>query len=822
MSLLTRLCALVLLFAWLPAGWAQRSPGRIVRIDIKHIGPPAASDELIRSNLRVKAGDLYLRAAVDDDVRSLYATGFFYNIQVTADDTPSGIVLTYKVQGKPRLAEIKFQGNTKYKDSKLLKKISSKPDEPLDEMKLFTDVQTIKSMYQKSGYPRTDVKYVLNIDETAGRGTATFQIIEGVKVKILEVDFVGASAFTQKKLRRVVKTRKHWMFSWLTGHGFFKDDVFDEDKERLTEFYREKGYIDFEIKDVQFLNPTPRTMIVRFSIYEGTQYKIGSVKFTGNKLFPTTDIIAGMRLQHGRSGSKAMIGPNGLPMDVGNTFTPAGVTKDLEAVEDFYGARGYVDVRANSRNLTLVKIPNTESSTMDLEFQIDEGQQFHIGKVEIHGNTKTKDRVIRRELAVSPGELFDMVRVKLSKRRLEGLGYFERVDTQPESTDVTGERNLLVDVEEKTTGHVSLGAGFSTVDSLVGIAEYNESNFNLSHPFEPPWFRGGGQKFRLRLTVGTVRQDYEMTFIEPWFLDRKLQLSIDLYYHDYAFLSPNNIYDETRAGGKVGLERALGSDFLRGGISATIEDVGIDLTSSAVLPYLQPIPGVGRGVPTLGENPGNVPPVIRDEAHHYLMGNFGASLAYDTRNSVQLPDKGQRTEIDGELAGIDWQFYKIDLKTGWYFKGLAKGHVLELVGRVGVAQAYGSSSDVPFFERYYLGGPYSLRGFKYRYVSPRQPEYNEPVGGDTAWLASAEYSIPIFEQEHGVGVRFAMFFDIGSVGASPFNFNADNYSDDWGIGLRLNLPIGPLRLDYGIPIHHDQYSGSSGQFQFTVGWTRQF
>jgi outer membrane protein insertion porin family len=828
MRSLIRLCALFLFFAWLPAGWAQLAPGKVVRIDIKHIGPPAASDELIRSNLRVKVGDLYLRAAVDDDVRTLYATGFFYNIQVMADDTTGGIILTYKVQGKPRLTEIKFQGNTKYKDAKLHKKISSKADEPLDERKLFTDVQDIKTMYQKSGYPHTEVKYVLNVDETAGRGTATFQITEGAKVKILEVDFIGANAIPQKKLRRVVKTRKHWMFSWITGHGVFKDEVFDEDKEKLTEFYRGKGYIDFEIKDVQFLNPTPRTMVVRFVIYEGTQYKIGSVKFTGNKLFTTPDLVAGMRIQHERSHSKALIGPNGLPMDVGlpidkgGAFTPEGVTKDLEAVEDFYGARGYVDVRASSRNLNLLKIPNTESSTMDLEFQIEEGQQFHIGKIEIHGNTKTKDRVIRRELAVSPGELFDMVRVKLSKQRLEGLGDFERVDTRPETTDVTAERNLIVDVEEKTTGHVSLGAGFSTVDSLVGIAEYNESNFNLSHPFEPPWFRGGGQKFRLRLTVGTVRQDYEITFIEPWFLDRKLTLSIDLYYHDYAFLSPNSLYDETRGGGKVGLERALGSDFLRGGVNATIEDVGIGLTSSAILPFIQPGPTIGRGFPTFVENPGNVPPVIRDEAHHYLMGKFGASLAYDTRNSVQLPNKGQRTELDGEIAGIDWQFYKLELKTGWYFKGLAKGHVLELAGRTGVMHALGTSSDVPFFERYYLGGPYSLRGFKYRYVSPREPGYNEPIGGDTYWFGSAEYSIPIFEQERGIGVRAALFYDIGSVGSSPYNFNVSQFSDNWGLGLRLNLPIGPLRLDYGIPIRHDQYSGSSGQFQFTVGWTRQF
>jgi outer membrane protein insertion porin family len=823
MRLLIRLCALFLLFTWLPAGLAQRVPLKLVRIVIKHIGPPATSDELIRSNLRVKVGDPYLPAAVDDDVRSLYATGFFYNIQVVADDTPEGAILTYKVQGKPRLTEIRFQGNTKYKDAKLLKKISSKPDEPLDERKLFTDAQEIQKLYQKSGYPRTEAKYVLNIDENAGRGTATFQINESAKVKILEVDFVGAQAFTQRKLRRVVKTRKHWMFSWLTGHGVFKDDQFDEDKEKLTQFYRDKGYIDFEIKDVQLLNPTPRTMIVRITLYEGTQYKIGSVKFTGNKLFPTPDLVAGLRTQHVRSRNKAKIGPNGLVMDVGDTFTPENLTKDTEAVENFYGARGYLDVRAASRGLNVVKIPNTESSTLDLDFQIEEGQKSYIEKIEIHGNTKTKDKVIRRELAVSPGELFDMVRVKLSKQRLEGLGYFERVDTQPETIDVPNRKNLIVDVEEKTTGHVSLGAGFSTVDSLVGIAEYNESDFNLSHPFQPPWFRGGGQKFRLRATVGTVRQDYELTFIEPWFLDRKLQLSIDLYYHDYAFLSPNNIFDETHAGGKVGLERALGSEFLRGGISAAIEDVNEKLTSSAILPFITAQPGIGRGLPTFVENPGNVPKTIRDQVNggDDLLTRFGTSLAYDTRNSVRLPDKGQRTEIDGEIVTLDRQFFKLELKTGWYFKGFAKGHVLELAGRAGVADSL-ESGDVPFYDRYYLGGLYSLRGFKYRYISPREPGYNEPIGGDTYWFGTAEYSIPIFEQERGIGVRAALFYDIGSVGASPFNFNSSEFSDNWGLGLRLNLPIGPLRLDYGIPIRHDKFSGSSGQFQFGVGWTRQF
>ena len=807
-----RVAGLFLLFSCLSAGWAQFAPLKIYRIEIKHIGPPAASDELIRSNLRVKVGDPYLRATVDDDVRNLYATGFFYNIQVDADNTPDGVVLTYKVQGKPRLTDIKFQGNTKFKDAKLLKKISSKVDEPLDERKLFTDTQDILKLYQKKGYPRTKVEYRLTLDELAGRGTATFVIAETPKVRILEVDFVGAKAFPLKKLRKTIKTRKHWMFSWITGSGVFKDEQFDEDKDKLTALYREKGYIDFEIKDVQFVNPTPRTMIIRFILYEGTQYKVGSVKFTGNKLFTTADIIQGLRVAHQRSRSKAKIGPNGLVMDVGDIFTPDGVTKDTEAVEDVYGAKGYIDVNAASRHLNLVRIPNTETGTMDLEFQIDEGQKSYIERIEIKGNVRTKDKVIRRELAVSPGEVFDMVRVKLSKQRLEGLGYFGRVDTRPEATTISTDRkNLVVDVDEKTTGHVSLGAGFSSIDSLVGIAEYNEGNF------QAPWFRGGGQKFRLRLTLGTVRQDYDLTFIEPWFLGRKLQFGFDLYYRDWAFVSPNDIYTETDGGARVSLERALGSDFLRGGVSYKVEDVGIALSGGA------------NEHPPFSFKESNVPTDIHDTLGHHILSTAGTSLAYDTRNSVQLPNKGQRSELIAQLTGGplggSYSFYRLEAHTAHYFPGLHRGHVLELGAIAGVVDEFGRASDVPFFERYFLGGPNSLRGFKYRYVSPRQvpniPD-NEPIGGDTYWFGSLEYSIPIFEQERGVGVRIAFFYDIGSVGGSPYNANLSGFLDNYGVGLRLNLPIGPLRLDYGIPIHHDTYNSPAGKFQFTVGWERPF
>ncbi|HYG34066.1 MAG TPA: outer membrane protein assembly factor BamA, partial [Clostridia bacterium] len=572
MKLMFRLCGLLFLLACLPAAWGQLSASKIDRIEIQHVGPASVSDELIRSHIRVKPGDPYLPAAVDDDVRSLYGTGLFYNVRISATSSPQGIVLTYIVQGNPRLTDIKFQGNKKFRDSKLRRTISSKVGEPLNERKLFTDSQEIQKLYQKKGYPRTEVTYTPSIEEATGRATATFEIKESPKVKIIQVEFAGAQAFKQKRLRRVIKTRKHWMFSWITGSGVLKDEQFEEDKEKLAEFYRDNGYLDFEIKNVEFLNPTPRTMIVRFTIYEGTQYKVGAIKFTGNKVFTTEELTNGLRLVHGMKGSRAKLGPNGLSMDVGDVFTPKGLTRDTEAVEDFYGSKGYIDVTPSTRNLNVVKIPNTETGTMDLEFQIQEGEKSYVERIDIRGNTKTKDKVIRRELAVAPGEVFDMVRVKRSRQRLEGLQYFEKVDTRPEQTDppIAGRRNLIVGVDEKNTGNLTLGAGFSSIDALVGFAEMTQGNFDLFHP---PTFTGGGQRFRLRLALGTRQQDYLASFVEPWFLGRKLALGVDLFYRDLSYLSVNNVYDVTRAGARVSLTRALGSDYLIGSVFYGIEDV---------------------------------------------------------------------------------------------------------------------------------------------------------------------------------------------------------------------------------------------------------
>jgi outer membrane protein insertion porin family len=296
---------------------------------------------------------------------------------------------------------------------------------------------------------------------------------------------------------------------------------------------------------------------------------------------------------------------------------------------------------------------------------------------------------------------------------------------------------------------------------------------------------------------------------------------VDLFRHQWDFESPNNIFNENRTGASVSLTRALWSDFLIGTLGYTIEDVGISLNGGWHDWEFNPWPI---------QFPPNVPDSILEQTGDHLFHHFTAALAYDTRNSSQLPNGGQRTEFDPEFVTGDSTYYKLELKSAWYFRGLFKSHVIELAGRAGVANGLGAN-DVPFYDRYYLGGLYSLRGFKYRNIGPRDPGYylgnpagipNEPIGGDSYWFGSVDYYIPIIEQEGGVALRLDLFYDAGSVGTQPYSFSG-SLNDDYGIGLLLNIPhLGPLQLYYGIPIHHDEFNGGTGKFQFGFGYSREF
>lgn len=774
--LLRRYCVLLaLLIHWVPSAPAQVAPQRVQQIEVRHVGPAAASDELIRANIRVKVGDPLVKTSVDDDVRNLYNTGYFYNIRVAEEKAEGGVKLIYVVQGKPVLTDIKFTGNTKFSTSKLSKKLTSKIGQPLDERKLFTDAQEMQKSYQKAGYQKTTVKYLPpSINENAGRGTVTFEVVEAPKVKIATIEFVGATAFPQKELAKQLKTKEKWMFSWLTGSDKFKDDQFDDDKEKLAEFYRNKGYLDFEIKDVTFEYPRPDRLVIKFQLFEGKPYKVGAVAVKGNNLYPSAEL------------------ERDLKMKAGQTFTPEGQRKDVEALRDFYGTKGFIDARVNA-----VRTPNTESGNMDVTYQVDEKDKSFVEKIEIKGNVKTKDKVLRRELSISPGETFDMVRVKLSKQRLENLNYFEKVDAQPEPTDVPNRKNLVVSVEEKNTGNMSVGAGFSSVESVVGFVEVSQGNFDL---FNPPWFTGGGQKMRLKASYGSRRQDYLLSFTEPWFLDRKLAFGVDLYHRNTSFQS--SLYDEVQSGMRLSLERALWSDFVRGNVSYTIEDVGIKNVNAAASPEL------------------------KAEAGTQIVSKIGAGITYDTRTGGMVPTGGHRVELITELAGGpvggEADYYKLELRGSQYLRGFWEGQTWEILGRIGSVQGY-NGDNVTLFNRYFLGGPRSLRGFKFAHVSPRD-SLNEPFGGNTYWLGSVEYNIPLIER-----LRFALFYDVGNVYSQSFSFNPNLargeslYQDNVGFGFRINIPnLGPLRLDYGIPLTTDRNQNKSGRFNFDVGFTRDF
>jgi outer membrane protein insertion porin family len=357
----------------------------------------------------------------------------------------------------------------------------------------------------------------------------------------------------------------------------------------------------------------------------------------------------------------------------------------------------------------------------------------------------------------------------------------------------------------------------------VGYVEVYQGNFDL---FKWPTFTGAGQKFRLKAALGTLRQDYEISFIEPWFLDKKLSLGVDLYYREIGFYS--DLYDQRQAGAKLSLTRALGSDFLIGSISYTPEMIGIIRVDQ------------------------DSPTTILNSEGSFFLNRLGGSIAYDTRNNNLLPNKGQRSEFLVEVTGGDANFYKMEAKTAWFFPGFAEGHVLEVGVKGGVVDALGSfgkdagpvreytvtdqitgeqqtrtvknlpHNDVPFFERYFLGGAYSLRGFKYRDVSPQERGihgvHNEPVGGNSYYFAYAEYSIPIIEY-----LRVATFYDMGNVYYQSYDFNVTRYSSDVGLGFRLNIPrLGPLRFDYGIPLQDSTGRAGSGRFNFTVGYQREF
>jgi outer membrane protein insertion porin family len=766
------------------AAQAESQQGPIVRaINIQYIGPKTVSQAVILSNMRTTVGDVYSAASVEEDVRNLYATGFFTNLAMKDEPLSDGVQVNVIVQPKPLVKSIVINGNKKIKTTRLKKEIKSKVGEPLSEQQISEDADKLKDYYLGKGYDQVQVSYKIDTNEEFGRSVVTFNISEGERAFVTEVNFIGNEHLTTKELRKVLKTKKRDIISFIDKSGLFKEDQFRTDLSNLREYYNSKGYIDMSVKDVKFTRDAKNRMQVTITVFEGIQYHVGNVTFSGNTIYSTAELQTYRGFKNIRMVPGSVYSPRG--------YTPEGkepnkelatLENDTQRLRDLYGVRGYIDM-----DVTPVRQANVESGKIDILYQIVENSQSYVEQIIIQGNNRTKDKVIRRELANKPGELYDSVKAQQSQKRLENLQYFEKVDISPQNTTVPNRKNMVVTVEEKRTGSITFGAGFSSVDSLLGFVEVTQGNFDL---FNFPYFTGGGEKFRVRIQYGIERQDVEIEFKEPWFLEHQLALGYNVFFHNAEYLS--NYYNEENFGASVSLARAFGQ-FWSGSLTYTIQE--FDLYGFA----------------------SNSSPQLLMERGGRSDSSVTAALSYDTRDNVLLTRHGEHVDLSAEFAGGpllgQTNIYKFQADAQKYIL-LPYDMILTIAGATGDVDYYGSSTEVPLFDRFFIGGSRSVRGFSNRDIGPVD-DNNEPLGGDTMAYGNLEVTFPIIDR-----VRGAVFTDAGFLDAQPFHYqNAwDELDAAAGVGLRLNLPIGPLRLDYGIPYKDQGYNHSTGKFSFDVGY----
>ncbi|MGA8656759.1 MAG: outer membrane protein assembly factor BamA [Chthoniobacterales bacterium] len=745
-----------------------QQPAPIVRqIEIQYAGPATLSRQRILSNMRTTVGQPYSESTVEDDVRSLYATGLVTNVRIYGEPLPDGVKVIVVVQTRATLSGVYIQGAQTVRPSRIRKELNLKVNTPLNEQTLETARQKVVELYQKRGFPDVDVQYKVTVNEDRGTATVTFSISEGTRATIKHIRFVGNEAIKSKQLLKQMATKPKSIIGFLTGAGRLDTRRLDDDVQKIKEYYQDHGYADAQITDVKIDRVDRKNVDVDIYINEGPQYHVGTLTVEGLQVVQEPNFRKVLKVTEGK------------------IFSPQQLKKDIKSVEDAYGVAGYADAKVN------VETQPAGPALVNLHYKIEEGIQSYVERINISGNTRTKDKVIRRELVLAPGDVFDTVRVDISKKRLEGLQFFERVDAYASDTLVPGRKDLNVVVTEKRTGALNFGLGFSSTDGLVGFGELSQGNFDVTN-----WktFTGGGQKFRLRVQLGTQRKDVLLSLTEPYFLDQRLTVGGQAFYDDSQFYS--NVYSQQTYGFDIFVRKPI-TNFLAVKLDYQLQNVDI-------------------------YNVTTTDPLITSQEGSQLESRVTLSFTYDTRDSAFLTRKGTRIDLSGYVAGGplggEVSIAGFDLEVAQYFH-LPFDTILLLNGEIAGLGLFNGDNNVPLWDRLYLGGANNLRGFKFRDVGPKDNE-GDPIGGNSLLRYTIEYTIPIVER-----VRFAVFYDGGFVNAGSFNYSpqktsngSGGFAQDVGAGVRLDLPIGPIRLDYGWPVQRDHFNSKDGQFQFSVGY----
>ena len=699
----------------------------------------------IRLSIKSKEGEVFSPQALQQDLKNVYQMGYFRDVQIESEDTPEGKELTFVVIEKPTVRELKIVGNEKVRTDEIQKVIGMKPKYILNEKQIKEDVDKIKKVYSDKGYYSAEI--TSRITEPApDEAVVTYQIKEYEISKIAKLDFTGNKAVPSKELKKVMATKEKNILSFFTSAGIYKEDALQKDIDQLTAFYYSQGYIQAKVGNPDIKHEKNK-LFITIPVDEGKQFKVGAVDITGNII-----------------GEKSSLS-KGLKTESGKVFSSNSLHEDIVKLTDLYADEGY----AYADISPLTKI-NPENQTVDVTFDIEQGDKVTIEKINIAGNTRTRDKVIRREIRLAEGDLYSTSKLKRSKQEVNNLGYFKEVNFTTNKGSANDKIVLNVAVEERPTGSFSIGAGYSSADALVGMFQISQNNLF-----------GKGQQLSFQANIGGRSSRFNISFTEPWFRDTRTSAGFDLFKIDRYYED----FDRESTGGDIRFGFPV-ADFTRLYLSYKYEIVDIS--------------GLQHHAPS----------ALRDEEGTSDTSSVIGNIIKDSRNDKLLPTEGVVNSLYLQLAGLggDNRFASVIGSLSkywplpWDTSFMARGTLGYAIGFAG--------ENVPISERFFLGGMDSLRGFEARSVGPE--EHDDVIGGTKEAILNFEYLFPVMKE---AGIRGVVFFDAGNAyRKSEYPFQTVRKGA--GFGVRWYSPFGPLRVEWGINLSPKSGEKSSN-FEFSMG-----
>lgn len=720
----------------------------------------------IMTVVKLKAGDLFFEEKVDDDIKAIFAIGSFTDVKAETTPTAKGLKLTYRVTEKPVVRDIIFDGNKAISSEKLKEALDVKPNSIFSQKELLKSIGKIKKLYSDEGYSQAEIepeKMVISPYEIK----LTLKVNEGGKILIRAIRFEGNKAFTESKLKGLMETKQDWWLAWLTGAGVYKDDVLKNDMLLITDHYMNNGFINIKVAEPKVeLTPDKKALNVLVLLSEGDKFTTGQLDFKGDLLESKEELA------------------RKLKMKSGEVFNRGALRQEIFSLTDVYADKGYAFATVNP--LTNL---NSEKKSIDIVFDFEKGEKVYIDRINIAGNPKTRDKVLRRQMRVYEGELYSGTGIKKSKQNLMNLGFFEEATIATSKGSSDNKLNLDVNVKEKSTGTFSIGGGYSSLDGFVGQGSIQQANLF-----------GMGLKSNAAASLGGKSQTYNLGLTDPYFLDSKWSLGGDLFKSEREY----DDYDQKTTGGDIKSGYAL-SDTVS--LFLLYKYVETDITNESF---------------ALKQTQLTYPDTVtvRDST----TSSITASISRNTTDYRIDPSSGMTNSLSVEFAGLGGtnKFLRYIAQTAQYFP-VGWGTVFVVKGTFG--QIFETGADLPIDEKFYLGGINTVRGYDSRTISPYRttPKYDDVIktlsgsnrvhiGGDTEAVFNAEYTFPLLKE---AGVKGVLFFDAGNAADGV----SDTFSDflySYGFGIRWFSPIGPLRLEYGIPLNPRSFD-NSGKIEFSIG-----